>query len=87
VRAGALIRRTIPGIAAAITAWSGLLAAAVFWLHSHYQAPPTGVPAVRMRIWAMRRNQIDRQATDDGSQHGIDQSLPRCERDLLCRRG
>jgi hypothetical protein len=42
VRAGALIRRMIPGIAAAITAWSGLLAGAVFWLHSHYQAPLTG---------------------------------------------
>ena len=64
---GCLIRRMIPGIAAAITAWSGLLAAAVFWLHSHYQAPSTGIPALRMRIWATRRNQIDRQATDDGS--------------------
>ena len=43
--AGALIRRMIPAIVAAITAWSGLLAAAVFWLRSHYQAPLTGVPA------------------------------------------
>jgi hypothetical protein len=34
VRAGALIRRMIPGIVAAITAWSGLLATAVFWLHT-----------------------------------------------------
>ena len=50
VRAGALIRRMIPGIAAATTAWSGLLAAAVFWLHNHYQAPLTGVPAPWMQI-------------------------------------
>lgn len=85
VCAGALIRRMIPGIAAATTAWSGLLAAAVFWLHSHYQAPLTGVPAPRMRIWATRRNQINRQATDDGSQLGIGQPLPRCERDPCYR--
>lgn len=81
VRAGALIRRMIPGIVAAITAWSGLLAAAVFWLHNHYQAPLTGVPAPWMQIWATRRNQTDRQATDDVSQLGIGQPLPRCERD------
>ena len=43
MRAGALIWRTIPGIAA--FSWSGSLAAAVFWLHNHYQAPLTGVPA------------------------------------------
>jgi hypothetical protein len=66
VRAGALIRRMIPGIVAAITAWSGLLAAAVFWLHNHYQAPLTGVPAPRMQIWATRRNQTDRRATVRG---------------------
>jgi len=42
VCAGALIRRMIPAIVAAITVWSGLLAAAVFWLRSHYQAPLTG---------------------------------------------
>jgi hypothetical protein len=47
VRAGALIRHMIPGMAAATTAWSGLLAAAIFWLHN--QAPLTGVPASRMR--------------------------------------
>jgi hypothetical protein len=64
---------------------SGLLAAAVFWLHSHYQALLTGVPAPWMQIWATRHNQTDRQATDDGSQLGIGQSLPRCERDLSCR--
>jgi hypothetical protein len=42
VCAGALIRRMIPAIVAAITAWSGLLVAVVFWLRSHYQAPLTG---------------------------------------------
>jgi hypothetical protein len=66
VRAGALIRRMIPGIVAAITAWSGLLATAVFWLHNHDQAPPTGVPAPWMQIRATRRNQTDRQATVRG---------------------
>ena len=40
--AGALIRRTIPAIVAAIAAWSGLLVTVVFWLRSHYQAPLTG---------------------------------------------
>jgi hypothetical protein len=45
VCAGALIRRMILGIATATTAWSGLLTAAVFWLHSDYQGPLTGVPA------------------------------------------
>ena len=42
VCAGALIRRTIPAIVAAMTAWSGLLVTVVFWLRSHYQAPLTG---------------------------------------------
>ena len=42
VCAGALIRRTIPAIVAAIAAWSGLLVTVVFWLRSHYQAPLTG---------------------------------------------
>jgi hypothetical protein len=42
VFAGALIRRTIPAIVAAITAWSALLVTVVFWLRSHYQAPLTG---------------------------------------------
>ena len=42
VCAGALIRRMIPAIVAAIAAWSGLLVAVVFWLRSHYQAPLTG---------------------------------------------
>ena len=65
--------RDVPGRVAAVVGQfpgapgCGLLAAAVFWLHSHYQAPTTGIPALRMRIWATRRNQIDRQATDDGS--------------------
>lgn len=40
--AGALIRRVIPAIAAAIAAWSGLLVMVVFWLRRHYQAPLTG---------------------------------------------
>lgn len=42
VFAGALIRRTIPAIVAALAAWSGLLVAAVFYLRSHYLAPLTG---------------------------------------------
>jgi hypothetical protein len=42
VFAGALIRRVIPAIVAAIAAWSGLLAVVVFYLRSHYQAPLTG---------------------------------------------
>ncbi len=42
VFAGALIRRTIPAIAAATAAWSGLLLADVFYLRGHYQAPLTG---------------------------------------------
>ncbi len=42
VCAGALIRRTIPAIVAAIAAWSGLLVTVVFWLRAHYQAPLTG---------------------------------------------
>ena len=42
VCAGALIRRTIPAIVAAIAAWSALLVTVVFWLRSHYQAPLTG---------------------------------------------
>ena len=42
VCAGALIRRMIPAIVAAIAAWSGLLVTVVFWLRSHYQAPLTG---------------------------------------------
>jgi hypothetical protein len=42
VCAGALIRRVIPAIVAAIAAWSGLLLAVVFWLRSHYLAPLTG---------------------------------------------
>ena len=66
----------IPGIAAAITAWSGLLAAAVFWLHSHYQAPSTGVPALRMRIWATRRNQlIGRPPTTEASLASVNHYL------------
>ena len=43
VCAGALIRRVIPAIVAAIAAWSGLLVLTVFWLRSHYQAPLTGI--------------------------------------------
>ena len=42
VFAGALLRRTIPAIAAATAAWSGLLLADVFYLRGHYQAPLTG---------------------------------------------
>jgi hypothetical protein len=42
VCAGALIRRTIPAIVAALAAWSGLLVAVVFYLRSHYLAPLTG---------------------------------------------
>ena len=42
VCAGALIRRTIPAIAAALAAWSGLLVVVVFYLRSHYLAPLTG---------------------------------------------
>ena len=42
VCAGALIRRVIPAIVAAIAAWSGLLMLVVFWLRGHYQAPLTG---------------------------------------------
>jgi len=42
VCAGALIRRTIPAIVAALAAWSGLLVTVVFWLRNHYQAPLTG---------------------------------------------
>ena len=43
VCAGALIRRVIPAIVAAIAAWSGLLMLTVFWLRGHYQAPLTGM--------------------------------------------
>ena len=46
VCAGALIRRTIPAIVAVIAAWSGLLAAVVFWLRSHYEAALTGAGLV-----------------------------------------
>ncbi|MGH3167356.1 MAG: hypothetical protein ACRDN0_15875 [Trebonia sp.] len=42
VCAGALIRRMIPAIVAAIAAWSGLLVFVVSWLRSHYQSPLTG---------------------------------------------
>lgn len=42
VCAGALIRRTIPAIVAALAVWSGLLVTVVFWLRSHYQSPVTG---------------------------------------------
>jgi hypothetical protein len=42
VCAGALIRRTIPAIVAAIAAWSGLLVVVVFWLRSHYGPALTG---------------------------------------------
>ena len=42
VCAGALIRRVIPAIAAAVAAWSGLLVAVVFYLRSHYLGPLTG---------------------------------------------
>jgi len=42
VFAGALIRRMIPAIVAALAAWSGLLVAVVFYLRSHYLAPLTG---------------------------------------------
>jgi ABC-type transport system involved in multi-copper enzyme maturation permease subunit len=42
VCAGALIRRMIPAIVAALAAWSGLLVAVVFYLRSHYLAPLTG---------------------------------------------
>ncbi len=42
VFAGALIRRVIPAIVAAIAAWSGLLLLAVYYLRGHYQAPLTG---------------------------------------------
>lgn len=42
VCAGALIRRMIAAIVAAIAAWSGLLVTTVFWLRSHYQAALTG---------------------------------------------
>jgi hypothetical protein len=40
--AGALIRRLIPALVAAVAAWSGLLAVVVFYLRSHYLAPLTG---------------------------------------------
>ncbi len=46
VCAGALIRRTIPAIVAALAAWSGLLMLVVFWLRSHYQTALTGVGLV-----------------------------------------
>jgi hypothetical protein len=46
VCAGALIRRTIPAVVTAAAAWSALLALAVFWLRSHYQAALTGVGLV-----------------------------------------
>ena len=46
VCAGALIRRTIPAIVAAIAVWSGLLVAVVFWLRSHYEAALTGAGLV-----------------------------------------
>jgi hypothetical protein len=42
VCAGALVRRTIPAIVAALAAWSGLLVAVVFYLRSHYLALLTG---------------------------------------------
>jgi hypothetical protein len=43
VFAGALIRRTIPAIVAAMATWSGLLVLVAFWLRSHYEAALTGV--------------------------------------------
>lgn len=44
--AGALIKRTIPAIVAAMAACSGLLLLTAFWLRSHYQQALTGVGLV-----------------------------------------
>jgi len=39
VAAGALIRRTVPAMAAALAAWTGLVFATFMFLREHYQAP------------------------------------------------
>jgi hypothetical protein len=39
VAAGALIRRTVPALAAALAAWTGLFFATFLFLRKHYQAP------------------------------------------------
>jgi hypothetical protein len=39
VAAGALIRRTVPAMAAALAAWTGLDFATFMFLRQHYQAP------------------------------------------------
>jgi ABC-2 family transporter len=39
VAAGALIRRTVPAMAAALAAWTGLFFATFMFLREHYQAP------------------------------------------------
>jgi hypothetical protein len=44
--AGALVKRTIPAIVAAVAVWSGLLLLVAFWLRGHYQAALTGVGLV-----------------------------------------
>jgi ABC-2 family transporter protein len=42
VAAGALLRKTVPAIVAAIAAWTGLLLLTVYVLRGHYEAPLTG---------------------------------------------
>jgi len=45
VAAGALIRRTVPAMAAALAAWTGLFFATFMFLREHYQAPLVAGPA------------------------------------------
>jgi hypothetical protein len=45
VAAGALIRRTVPAMAAALAAWTGLFFATFMFLRKHYEAPLVAGPA------------------------------------------
>jgi hypothetical protein len=54
VLAGAILRRTIAAIVAAIAAWAGLLLGAVYLLRGHYQAPLTGTGLINSSVGAGR---------------------------------